>query len=643
MKKILSIICSVFVTTVSPAISADLVPFGGEKLENLVAPYAIVVADNQYTADHGGSIIEQAYKVNKITPSARRSAANSMFSLSLMEEVIAREKGLAAKLVIHVGDGMNNGCASEWDALSKSLNKAGLPWFLTPGNHDAFYLGISNPRVDQRGPDTLLDSAIGWGHLCRPHRAADGYRSGFDINQEPRFIFTKRELIKAYLMELEQREPFDPERNSFDPKGLVQLKSGVTCHLKPNIRFLHRVCWYHNDDETYWGRREPWGDFIVQELRWSYSGGKTVSVILMDTSDYPQRQKLAQFCSDDFWKGQSCYRLGGIHASLGAKQRKLLNTWLKENKDRGIKTVLSGHHPFRKMEDGVELLVVNGETRSWLETAAKNTRASTLISAHTHNGYVVGKRYGRLSEFNVGSLVDAPIHYMRMNWGQSNAGLAPRLSSIYLTEVSPNHSKVSGYEDKQLVPRCESIVIDETEVPKSLLATLDETAIKVSSSRWRSLLSRRDSDGIGSQLSSFLQEARLYSKVLAHKGEAEMVKPVCYRVDDHRCYSKPFAAFCASADDVARCDAEDLETERFADMTSLASNNDAVDLARVIEKELSGLVGRKIAKGKAIKLRWNVARKLEAIRIFDDINHANDVEKYRMVKACISLLSSHER
>lgn len=627
-----------FTFFLSIANAADFIPFGSEPTSGTpIPPYAVVIADNQHTKDYGSSIFEQSYKANMVTSSARRSAVNNMFSLSLMEEVIAREKRNGAELVLHIGDGMNNGCASEWQAFSQSLGKSGLPWFLTPGNHDAFYLGISIPYANHRGwKNTLLDSADGWGRLCRPYRATDGYREPFYLNQEPRFIFTKRELIDAYLSELKSREPLIALLGVLDEEKNVKQGGNVTCNLQPNVKFLNRVCWYRNDGGTDWGSREPWGDFIVQELLWTDPGSqKKVAVILLDTSDFPARQKFARSCLSAVFRGESCYRFGGINVSLSRKQQEIVNRWLAKNKDNGIKTVLTGHHPIRKITNGKEWAPVNQHVLNWSLGVAKNALASAIVSAHTHDGYVARKRPNKTVEFNVGSLVDAPIHYMRMNWGPSPSGIAPRFSSIYLSKPKKNGSEDGGFYDKSYFKYCKKIIANISDINADLLKVPTDSSIKISRGG--------DRNGMESQLSSFLIEASLYFSLLPERGEGQTPNPVCYRVDKYGCKDGTLGKTCASAADVTRCDVEDVSSDRFDNMKVLQSAQDATELAGSVKRELEGLRQKKQSLNKARRIRRMIARKLDAIRIFDETNPPAALAQYNSVKSCLSLLASHNR
>lgn len=645
MRKILSAtlsatmaVLAVLLATSMPVWAQNYQAIGGQT-GSPVEPEVLIIADNQQTFDYGWDIDEQQYRVNWITPTARRNTITNLYTLAFTEQIIAESD---AKLVLHAGDALNNGCKSEFTRFSAAMNRTNKPWFIAPGNHDVSYLGISHPlygkRANSGNKDGIpLNSIGGWGGLCFPMRVRDNHRAPITKKDVLEYVYTKRSFVKAYLNELRSRDKLDTDKPVL-PKFLPDDHSdGLVCETSPNIVFLHRLCWYISDENKRWNNQETWKDFLIQEVRWkNKKTGNIVSAIMIDTSNYAERPRIARPC-----RRRNCEFIGGLRASILQKQRVILERWLRQNKQNGIATVLVGHHPFRKpnLFGKKDSSAVSRGMRKWSGGLAKRFPQLVSISAHTHSGYMLSrkKKSTALAEFNVGSLTDVPLEAFRLNWINANSIPSPRLSRILFSKIPKRKKRPHrGFS--------------ETKRPINCLATFTRilkqnprAAIRPAGG-WTK--TKFKFSGLVSQLKSLHKEAAVFAKVLPYKGESVSSNPVCYRIketDNNNCGQEGRSNKCATYNDVSRCGEWEREPERFINLKVLTSQADATALARSVEKELMKAFREKFIANKAIRLRREVARKLHAITIFDEINRASDVPKYRQVRACLALVAGYEQ
>lgn len=615
----------------------------GSPSYSLVDSEVLVVADNQFAFDYGSVIDEQQYAFNRATPTARRNAISNLFSLDFLEDVISRSD---AKLVIHAGDAMNNGCRSEFERFKTVMNRTGKPWFMAPGNHDVSYLGISHPKWGRKansgnGDFKPLNSITGWGGLCFPMRYRNLHRNQVNKEQVSAHVFNKRNFIKEYLQVLRSRSKLDNQTAIFSSLTKHPRANVKNCRAATNIKFLHQICWLFADDGKNWNSQKTWRDFIVQEVRWRNSKtNKIVSAILIDTSQFSDRPRFVngkKISSCSVRNLAACEVVGGVNASVLKNQRKIIEGWLKQNQDNNIPTVLVGHHPFRKLKNGKGrrfTYATNKSMVSWLNSLSKRFPEIASITAHTHDGYSLkpGNKKNEMAEYNVGSLVDIPLEAFRLNWAGSANGVRPRLSRIIYSRIPRRNPSHRGFYLKQRISRCEKQF-------KRVLGKIPASVIRpIKPSRSWSLLGKRN--GLVSQLQSFEKEAEIFVKVLAKKGYTKLTKPVCFRTNvstgNYNCGSQKQDKRCALAKHVVRCSSEDRKGSQFVNLSSISSNTEAIGLAKKLKVTLSKALRGKMIESKAYRLQRDAARLLHAIREFDESNRADTPGKYRSLKACLA-------
>ncbi len=382
---------------------------------------AVFIADNQHVEDHGYSVGEQSFFADQLIPVARRPALTNVFSLRILEYVLKRELASpdqsAADVVIHLGDAINNGCVSEFREFNATMaahtrDEAGnpVPWYMAPGNHDSFFLGISHPEkvVSSRFLPSNLENKKYWFSLCRNMRSFDRLDPIGDVNAT---IMTKQKFIKRYLSAVVPRFNADLRFGKIaadSDYAELESRSGVDlkCSEDTGAKHLHRVCWA-------WDKTQRWKGFIVQEVRLPVGrSGKFKSLILVDTCDYRDRPQLL---SAHMFQG------AGNNGSMSDVQLEIIERWLKENKKTGISSTLVGHHPFTSLKRRSLLGLrfgstrVGGQFRRWAQMGLFDR----YYSAHTHKGFSelhATNEDGSAAfvEVNVGSLVDRPSEYVKL-------------------------------------------------------------------------------------------------------------------------------------------------------------------------------------------------------------------------------------
>ena len=275
----------------------------------------LFIADNQHVEDHGYSVGEQSRIADRLIPVARRPALTNVFSLRLLEYVlnheIAHPSQPAADVVIHLGDAINNGCVSEFREFSAVMaahtrdgSGNAVPWYMAPGNHDSFFLGISHPmkEVSSRFLPSNLENKKYWFSLCRNMRSFDRLTATGDLNAT---IMHKQKFIKSYMSAVVPRSRADLSFGSIATNSdYAKLKNrfgvDLKCSEDTGAKHLHRVCWA-------WDKTQNWKGFVVQEVRLPVGGtGKFKSMILVDTCDYAARPQLL---SAQMFQGRGWQRL----------------------------------------------------------------------------------------------------------------------------------------------------------------------------------------------------------------------------------------------------------------------------------------------------------------------------------------------
>ncbi|MCH9764521.1 MAG: metallophosphoesterase [Alphaproteobacteria bacterium] len=426
------------------------------------AAKVIFIADNQHVEDHGFSVGEQSYFADQLIPVARRPSLTNVFSLRILQYVLqhelANKKKPTGDVVIHLGDAINNGCVSEFQEFTAAMTQhsqradgSTVPWYMAPGNHDSYFLGISHPTKEKssRFLPSNLENKRYWFALCRNMRGFDRIVSPGSIDAP---LMTKQKFIKSYLGKVVER--FNTEQNfgllesgSELAKLATRHRADLRCSDNTGAKNLNRVCWYVNKDK-------PWQGFVIQEVRVRVgTGGKLASFLLIDTCDFERPPQLLSV---------SMYQGAGANGAMSDLQLAIVARWLEDNKKEGILTTLVGHHPFEMLKSsslfGVRFgtSTVGGHFRKW----SSKGLFDRYYSAHTHKGFSTTHQTnedasGSFIEVNVGSLVDKPSEYVVLNVapnGSQDVELSCTRTPI-TRRIKYNKEDVGAKED----PQCPTI------------------------------------------------------------------------------------------------------------------------------------------------------------------------------------------
>lgn len=545
----------------------------------------VFIADNQHVEDHGYSIGEQSFFADQFIPVARRPALTNVFSLRILEYVLKTELANAARpaadVVIHLGDAINNGCVSEFrefsavmSAHTKDVLGNTVPWYMAPGNHDSFFLGISHPLKDvsSRFLPSNLENRKYWFALCRNMRSFDRIAPVGAIDAP---IMTKQKFIKSYLKAVVPRVTIDLDFGTLDDSSRyakIGKQNGIAlrCSEDTGAKHLHRVCWSTTKDK-------PWQGFVVQEVRLPIGDtGKFHSLLLVDTCDYLQPPQLLNV---------RMFQGAGNNGAMSDAQLAIIEMWLRDNKESGVVTTLVGHHPFHSLNRrswfGFRFGTtrVGGQFRNW----ANQDLFKRYYSAHTHSGFSASHDTNEDSsasfvEVNVGSLVDRPSEYVRLTTTVSDGSkvktqcLRRPLTrrTIPVADLPPDpHCEMGGRD--RLYNECYRMLDRyqdrDTEIPDRYANFPQKAFGVVQRSIYARIELRKDfaSDkrGQNSHIRALAQELFGYSSIFSSidieddlAKENRSITPVCFRTYTDKC-----DATCEDGKH-AKCTAEDMAAWR---------------------------------------------------------------------------------
>jgi len=555
---------------------------------------AIFVADNQYVEDYGAYIGEQGEAAARLLKTARRSALNNLFALDVIALIhtVEVENDSRPFPIIHLGDGLNNSCTTELEKFIEGMARTESPWFMAPGNHDSYYLGISYPSTYRGGRDgKLLSSRRGWGDLCTPWRDRD--RNGIRLSKMEieKAILDKRDFIKSYLVSLADRGFLRVGTSGFE---------GNQCQENPS-GYLRKICWRLSAEGASQRDDPLWDDFVVQEISLKDGSGEEVRIILADTVTLESRPPKSLRLTAE--------RDPPLAGELGSAQKGLIRQWFVENKEQGVKSILAGHHPYRGL--------VTADKKT-LEKWAEERLFSLYVSAHTHAGET--NDYAGFREVNIGSLVDAPVEYGILVAHTVGGRDGVSIHNVFLTEPSPTRLR-------SLSP--EAVV--------SLEAVCDKQIILRSAQGEQSLgdvASVLHKDSRKGKARSLRKEAETY-RYLIETGVIDIDNsfvPVCYRKFHYKCDMQEGVqenGQCATASDVESCPSTN---SRFLNLKVLVSKQSVLSALDLLITNLGMKEGRELYQIEGSRL-------LDAVARYVKINE-NRTDDRERVKGCLSIIGS---
>ncbi len=421
----------------------------------------LFVADNQKAMIKTEPILEQGYYSEKSLNTAHRRAALDAFSLDILEHIFETENH---DLIIHAGDMLNNSCLEEYKDVEQLLNENDRPWFVAPGNHDGYYLGLSSPTAIRKGvfqfisgPSAFLDERSSWARICTEVVKKQELGDSGIFNDRNYEIFEKNVVDKTafnglYLKSLgvldlknnATREAMgkEPGREEYEGYSLYCLSFDAK---KLYRGFMSNICWTeyeagntpgdhfnnftydeNSDQFAWWEEKKPWLNFVVQKLEVKLHS-KTIDIIIIDTSSYTNGVGIKDTGQFDFGtKGAA----DAGHLSL--EQYNALLPWLDSTRE----TYIVGHHPVGDFD-------LESFERLYDMFDKDKYNVKKYVSGDTHDGYDVTFKWldkdkpdndYLVNESNLGATIDAPIEYAVL--GQSkNETIMKRISLTPLKET----------------------------------------------------------------------------------------------------------------------------------------------------------------------------------------------------------------
>lgn len=409
----------------------------------------LFIADNQNALLLTEPIFEQS-KLTEITVNtAHRKAALDEFSLDIIEYITKNNK---SPILIHAGDILNNSCVEEFNQVKVTLDNSKRAWYIAPGNHDGYYLGISSPMLyeGKKKLIPLLNERRGWAQVCIPLLDRDSYLTKTD---KLNFIMDKYSFTQSYITSLGILD----ENNRSEKINTIFKDIDIICKSakgnnsldKERNGFLKSICWTQKNNvkneltNTYDEAKKksleekPWRHFVVQVISIPFNG-KQKNILIIDSANYKEGIAIQE-------NGALFLRGFGAadNAYLSVDQLKIIKKLIKEV---GSIDLVVGHHP---LEDFKEESLEN------ITDIIDKSNLKLYISGDTHDGFDVKHKAIKkgifenssfdIREANLGSTIDAPIEYANLNFLDNNSVYLDRKSLTPLTLEDNKTYKKSSY------------------------------------------------------------------------------------------------------------------------------------------------------------------------------------------------------
>ena len=395
----------------------------------------LLIADNQESLEYRQGNFETSKIIRKYgLRSANRPRALTKWTRTIINVILQKEK--ETKLILHLGDVLNNSCKVEWEKVVSYFRTTGRFWFIVPGNHDGYYFGITSPTQDSKIATfgALNEYYGGWGGACVPLYLRNG-QADADLQEE--HIYNKSDYVKGYIDELEYRGL--DIRNSKIEK--VNGNQKYHCSVVKD-KYLSEICWAIDE-------KEPWRSFVMQNITIHKDNSDESSAVLLaiDTSSFP-------------WQPKSLSKSAFNPVELTLPVIDITKRWLESSTGKPV--IIAGHHPFEKFVGKGRQAMLN-----WWD----NGFYIGYISGDTHDGMVTKYQSPNcgntekcgLLEINIGSLLDAPIEYRTLKVITDNKGIN-RINAKRVFLTPPHNTDREGYKrqpenaDKSFAA-CESFVL----------------------------------------------------------------------------------------------------------------------------------------------------------------------------------------
>lgn len=411
------------------------------------------MGDNQERELFGQESTYSEIIAHKISSVAIRSIEQDLFSKFLVQYAVdeittAVQVGTQPPTILHLGDLLDYSCASEFEKVSRQPWASYPQLFIAPGNHDVIFQGNASYLSDlgeallrlKKIVNPAIDPTLAGHHnaVCRTQNRPIAYipPEVLAMKQLPRYAEIDHSP-RQYpgVRELPQRFRCDylklKARGGVGSKEVEDYCSDVLFYSYYKVKNASQGL--PPTEFPLAGRPDHWvgikgGEslhdwargYLIQRISVPVEGtpaGGRIVVILLDTTDWSSTPTWAAWkTQDDASKGE-----------LSKGQRDVVDRWIAEaaGQPEVRAVLLAGHYPLKAMSRA---------SQEWLLIAlqAQNV-APVYLSAHTHAGHedLIETTKGTVSaaEINVGSLVDAPLHYRSLSLRFHRGGKGLRVDS----------------------------------------------------------------------------------------------------------------------------------------------------------------------------------------------------------------------
>ncbi|MCY9870406.1 metallophosphoesterase [Vibrio barjaei] len=420
--------------------------------------FASFLSDNQKALILSEPIREQSKLAKKATASAHRSPPQEEFSLDIVDYILDQDN---SGIIIHGGDAINNSCISEYQQFSNTMESSKKEWYLAPGNHDGFYLGISSPESWRNRSNTLngfLDERVGWAQACTPILKDRIYKQKKDITARNDFIMDKFTFIQAYIQDKNLKDICSNDIEKCTHVKDYNNDQSIYClegSALPSNKALTRVCWTGKKDNIALNHNNyqesslsndtkkltidnAWQSFVVQLLVIPVDNS-IKNVLLIDTAAYSEINNAVKETGE--LKNNFGYGAAD-NSELVEAQQEIIDSWNEElGKKRQKIDLIVGHHPIEDLEPN---------SFRYLVELTKKTSSKVYISGDTHDGFDIsyidnqGEKIFR--QANMGSTIDPPLEYAHLGLDDENNIVIQRVSITDLDKNKPRkESKMYGF------------------------------------------------------------------------------------------------------------------------------------------------------------------------------------------------------
>jgi len=391
-------------------------------------PMAVVyfMADNQERELFGDPTYYSARLAQDTSDVAIRSVEQDLYTKYVAESVMRRitqQDGTTP--VIHLGDLLDYSCHSEFKRLKRLSFLSAPNVYIAKGNHDGIFQGNMS-YGGWMGTAWLYIRKITVNHSIDP--SLEGHFNAVCGQLDDNPLASDANRLRPFPDAREWPHQFncdylrlksggklplaiDTFCNASDYHRRVLVAAGkatpplVNSQLTVHTPYEYTATMNTGNSVNKWNKGSLLQSVRVPLKQLGNVTSAELGVILLDTTDWPSVP------SFKFLSKESNSNVGTIRQGQRDLVVEQLKSW-RDDPTRSVKAVvLTGHYPLRALDRS---------SAQWMLKLHDEFPFVTPVyfSAHTHEGYTaVGDDQevskGVIREINVGSLIDAPVHYRK--------------------------------------------------------------------------------------------------------------------------------------------------------------------------------------------------------------------------------------